>query len=150
MPTDATLGGRALVWAVGAVLGVAILLGGLALGMADGRAALGAALAAVMVIGFFASGAIVLNAVARVMPTAALLIALMTYSLQVVMIGVVFVVVRRVGLVGSGESSSVDSTWLGVSIIVLTLVWMTATTIAAMRQRIPIYHPSSHLQVGAK
>ena len=139
MPATTSIGGRALAWSVAAVVGIAGALFVAARVAADGRAGLGVVIATAMVVGFFAFGSIVLNAVARAMPSAALLIAMMTYTLQVVLIGVVFIAVRRSGLVGTDAESAADATWLAVSIIVLTLVWMIATTIVAMRQRIPVY-----------
>lgn len=98
-------------------------------------AAAGAAIGAAMVCLFFGFGAVVLGVVARVAPETSLLIALLTYLLKVVAIGLVFVALTRSGALDRG----IDGQWLGGAIIVCTLVWIAAQVIATVRSRQLIY-----------
>ena len=102
---------------------------------AGSAAALGAGVGCVLVLGFFGVGASVVNLVASVSPTASLLVALLTYTLEVVCLGAVFVALRRSGAL----AGTVDAEWLGVVVIGATLLWLAAQTIAEVRSRQPIY-----------
>lgn len=110
----------------------AALLGALTAGA---PAALGAAIGTAMVCVFFASGAFVLDVVATLAPAASLLIALLTYTLKVVLIGLVFVALNRSGLL----EEAVDARWLGGTVIVGTLAWLVVQVVASTRVRIPVY-----------
>jgi ATP synthase protein I len=104
--------------------------------LATGTPALvGAAIGTAMVCLFFGGGAIVLDAVAALAPAASLLVALLTYTLQVVLVGAVFVGLRRSGLL----EQTIDPRWLGGTVIAATLTWLTAQVVASMRTRIPVY-----------
>ena len=72
----------------------AVVLGAVVSGTS---AAAGAAIGAAMVCIFFGFGAVVLGVVARISPEASLLIALLTYLLKVITIGLVFVALTRSG-----------------------------------------------------
>ena len=102
---------------------------------AGSAAALGAVVGFLLVLGFFGLGASVVNAVASVSPTASLLVALLTYTLEVVALGAVFVALRRSGAL----AETVDPGWVGGVVIVATLVWLLAQTITEVRSRQPIY-----------
>ncbi len=116
----------------GLIGGSAVVLGALVSGSA---AASGAAIGTLMVCLFFAFGAVVLGAVAKIAPAASLLIALLTYTLKVVLIGLVFV-----GLSSSGAlERSVDARWLAGAVIACTLVWLIAQIVVTTRTRQPIY-----------
>jgi len=115
---------------------VAVTLGAAASGSA---AAVGALIGAALVLFFFGFGAFVVNAVASVSPTASLLVALLTYLLEVVAMGAVFVALGR----SRGLDGPVDGSWIGVVVIVLTLVWLVAQTFAALRSRQPLYDPEA-------
>jgi len=116
---------------------LAAALGAVALGAvtAGSDAALGSLIGAALVLFFFAFGAVVVNAVASVSPTASLLVALLTYTLEVVAMGAVFLALGRSGALGD----TVDGGWIGVVVIALTLVWLAAQTFAAVRSRQPLY-----------
>ena len=116
----------------GLVGAAAVVVGALVSGPA---AAAGAAIGAAMVCIFFGFGAVVLGVVARISPEASLLIALLTYLLKVIAIGLVFVALTRSGAL----DGSVDARWLGGAIIGCTFVWLTVQVIAAMRTRLLIY-----------
>jgi ATP synthase protein I len=116
-------------------LAVGFALGSVA-GFSGGRpAVLGAAIGTAMVCVFFASGALVLDVVASLAPAASLLIALLTYTLKVVLIGLVFLALSRSGLL----ADAVDARWLGGTVIVGTLAWLVAQVVASTRVRIPVY-----------
>jgi ATP synthase protein I len=112
--------------------------------------AAGAAVGAGMVLVFFGTGAVVVNAVASVSPTASLLIALLTYTLQVVLVGLVFAALNGSGLL----DSTVDRTWAGAAVIAATLVWLVAQIVSATRSRQPLYdlpeHPSDGQEASAR
>lgn len=108
------------------------LVGGLVTGSA---AVVGVAIGTVMVCLFFGLGAVVLDVVASLAPAASLLVALLTYTLQVVLIGLVFVGLNRSGLL----DETIDARWLGGSVIACTLTWLTVQVVASMRVRIPVY-----------
>jgi ATP synthase protein I len=98
-------------------------------------AVLGAAIGTAMVCVFFATGAFVLDVVATLAPAASLLIALLTYTLKVVLVGLVFVALNRSGLL----DDAVDARWLGGTVIAGTLAWLVAQVVASTRVRIPVY-----------
>jgi ATP synthase protein I len=99
-------------------------------------AVLGAAIGLALVWGYFGFGALVVAAVSAVAsPAVTLLVSLLTYLLQVLLAGVVFVVVSRSALL----ERSVDARWLAGAVIVGTLVWVTGQIVGTMRQRIPAY-----------
>ena len=112
------------------VLGLlATLLGAVVSGTS---AAAGAGVGALLAVGVFAFGSFVVNAVAGVLPSAALMVAVLTYALQVLLMGLVFVAISGSGLL----ESTLDRRWLGGTIIAGTLVWITAQVFLATRRRI--------------
>jgi ATP synthase protein I len=111
---------------------VAALLAAL---LSGGPAALGASIGFAMVLAFFGLGALTMDVVATVSPGASLLVALLTYTLQVVAVGVVFLALDASDALGS----TVHAGWLAGSVIVATLGWLVAQTVAATRSRQPIY-----------
>ena len=120
--------------AAGAVVATVVAaLAGLVL---DGSAAAyGALIGGLLVLLVFGLGAFAVNAVASVMPAASLLVALLTYTLQVVVLGLVFA-----GLSGSGAlGTDVDERWLAGAVILGTLVWLGLQIRQASRARIPVY-----------
>lgn len=98
-------------------------------------AASGAAVGSTLVLGAFALGALALGAVARIAPTASLLVALLTYTLTVVVLALVFAALS--------QSDALDVTlsreWLAGAVIGCTVVWLTAQIVAAVRSRQPLY-----------
>lgn len=131
--------GAALVVAAAAV-GSGALLGG-------SSAAAGAAIGAALVCGFFGSGALVLGVVARLVPAASLLVALLTYTLQVVLLAVVFLALQRGGML----DGPVDARWLSGTVIAGTLMWLAAQLVAFTRTRQPVYDlPSRGTEASAR
>lgn len=126
--------------------GLVSLLGGLvvclvAFVVADARAGL-SALAGVL--GFTAlatTSALAVALVARVLPAASLLVALLTYTLQVVLLALVFA-----ALVGSGwAGGAVSPRWLGAAVVTAALVWTGAQLVLLTRLREPIYYNVSEV-----
>lgn len=96
------------------------------------RSVVVSSLLVVVVIGF---GVFVLNTVASIMPGATVLVALVTYTVQlVVMAAVVLELVRSEMMV-----DTFDRRWFGGGVAVATLAWMVAQIIVATRARIPVY-----------
>lgn len=118
---------------------LATLVGGslaVAGALLDGTAAAaGAGVGLVMVLVFFGLGAVVLDLVAGIAPALSLLVALLTYTLQVVLVGLVFVGLTRAGLL-EGE---LDGDWLGGTVIAGTLTWLAGQLVATLRTRRPVY-----------
>ena len=78
-------------------------------------------------MGVFGFGTFTVNAVAELMPTASLLVALLTYTLQVVAMGLAFV-----ALSGSGAlDETIDGAWLGGTVIAGTMVWLVVQIVLA-------------------
>lgn len=86
----------------------------------------------VVVIGF---GVFVLNTVASIMPGATVLVALVTYALQLVVMAAVVLQLVRSGMM----ADTLDRRWFGGGVAVATLAWMVAQIVAATRARIPVY-----------
>lgn len=123
-----------------AVAGLVTLVVGAGLALAGALssgtpAAAGAGVGLLMVLVFFGLGAVVLDTVAGLAPSLSLLVALLTYTLQVVLVGLVFVGLSRSGLLGS----ELDADWLGVTVIVATLTWLAAQVVTTVRTRRPVY-----------
>ena len=116
--------GRALlvtlvVGSVGAAL--ALLLGGRA-------QLLGALLGTVLVAGFFVFGMVNTAVAAAFAPRVALVVALLTYTLQVVALGLVLVAVSRSGL----TPDRLDVAWLAGTVIAGALGWTVALVLDAL------------------
>jgi ATP synthase protein I len=117
---------------VRAALAVTVL-GGLAAvavaGLVAGQAQMvGALLGAALVCGFFVFGALSTNVAAAYLPQASLVVAMLTYVLQVVGLWVVLLAVTRSGL----TDESIDSRWLAGTVIVGTLVWVATLCVNAL------------------
>jgi ATP synthase protein I len=131
---SASPGGQ--VWlAFGAALLAGLVAVAVAASTSGSSGALGAGIGAGMVLAFFGTGAVVVNAVASVSPAASLLVALLTYVLEVVLVGLVLVGLRRSGAL----EGAVDPSWVGGVVIATTLVWLVAQIVSAVRSRQPIY-----------
>lgn len=118
----ATLGVGAVVVAVAAVV--------------DGvPGAYGALVGTGFALAVFSFGVFAVGAVARLMPTASLLVAMLTYTTQVLLMLVFFVALNRSGAI----DGSVSREWLGGAIIVAVLAWTLAQLTAFSRARIPLY-----------
>lgn len=107
-------------------------VGGLVSGSAAASGALfGAALTALILFG----GSVVVDLVATVLPSASLLVAMLTYVLQLVSLGVILLAVER-----SPEFlDHFARIWLGTGVITVTGAWMVAQIVLTTRRRIPAF-----------
>lgn len=127
--TSALLGAAA----AASVLGAALVVAG---AVVDGTpAAYGALIGVLLVLAVLGGGSMVVDLVAGVMPVASLMVALLTYALQVVLMAAVFVGLSRSGLL----EDALDRQWLGGAVIAGTLAWMAVQVVLSMRARIPAY-----------
>lgn len=116
-----------------ALLGLGVtVVGALAVGSA---AAYGAAMGTALVVAVFGFGTFTVNAVAALMPAASLMVALLTYTLQLVAMALAFVSLSKSGLF----DETVDRTWLGCTVIACTLMWTMVQLVLSTSRRIPIY-----------
>lgn len=116
-----------------AAVGVLLVLAG---ALRDGApAAYGALVGAVLVLAVLGTGSLVVGYVARTMPAASLMVAMLTYTLQVVLLLVFFMAMTRSGALDDG----VDRDWLGGAIIVGALVWTFVQIVLSTTARIPAY-----------
>ncbi|SDD74151.1 hypothetical protein [Nocardioides lianchengensis] len=128
-------GTRVLLLAALAALSLG-LVGALAGALTAGSAAAyGALVGTALVLAVIGFGSTVVNVVATVMPAASLMVALLTYTLQVVLMGLVFAALSGSGLL----DDTLDREWLAGVVIVGTFVWLTAQVVLTTRMRIPAY-----------
>lgn len=127
----ALLGAGLAALAVGAVLA---LVGAIASGPA---AAYGALAGTGFVVAVFGLGTAAVHVVAQVMPAASLLVALLTYTMQIVLMALVFVVLHSSGLL----DSTLDRGWFAAAVIAGAGCWLTGQIVLATRARIPAYEP---------
>lgn len=128
-------GSRALVRAAAVSTVLGLLLAVVAALTGGSAAALGALVGTVLVVSVFAFGSLAVNLVATVMPAAALMVALLTYTLQVVVMGLAFVALNGSGLL----DDQIDRAWLAGTVIAGTLAWLVAHIVLATTRRIPVY-----------
>ncbi len=111
---------------------VAAVVGGLVSGSA---AAAAAVVGTLIVLVVFGGGAALVNLVAGVLPSASLLIALLTYTLQLVLMAVVLLAISRSDLL----DDTLDQQWLGGTVIGGTVAWLVCQVVMATRVRIPVF-----------
>ncbi|MDN4162762.1 hypothetical protein [Nocardioides abyssi] len=134
-------GGSAVL--VGAALGTvaAGLLATLVGALVDGApGAYGALVGAALVVVVFAFGSATVHAVAGLLPAASLVVALLTYVLQLFVVLVVLSALDGSGAVGDTLSRG----WLAGAVIVGALAWTFVQVALASRVRIPVYELPEH------
>ena len=102
-------------------------------------AAYGAAIGVGITAAVFLLGSLMVNTVAGLVPSASLLVALMTYVLQVVLMAVIFATLSN----ASVFEDPTPRVWLAAGVISATATWVVAHIWLATRQRIPHYDLSS-------
>lgn len=115
-----------------AVVVTTVLLAALAHG---GDAALAAAVGGGAAVVVFAFGTTVVHVVSTVSPGASLLVALMTYALQLAALALLVVAISEAPFVRSDQARA----WFAVGVIVATIGWMVAQIVWATRLRLPAY-----------
>ena len=120
---------------------VAVLVLLVVSGLADGRpAVVGVVTGGVLTLVVFALGVAVVGFVARLLPGASLLVALMTYALQLLVLALVVAAIDGAQL----SAATLSRGWFAAAVIAVTLTWVVGQLVAATRQRIPLYDtPSS-------
>jgi ATP synthase protein I len=129
--------------ALGVTTGVGVGAAGLAALVAGAAQVRGALLGAVVVAGFFAMGSVATGVAAAYAPRLSLFVAVLTYALQVLLLGIVLV-----GVAGSGAAgTSLDTGWLGGTVIAGTLCWTAVLVTHALRgvDRPDAGHPSGEV-----
>jgi ATP synthase protein I len=133
--------------AAGLAVAVGVLVGGIgvALGLAVGGRpqALGAVLGAGLMTGFYLFGTVTVSLVAAYAPRASLLVAMLTYVLQVGVLALVLAEVQA----KPGAASDLDVRWVGGTVIVATVVFMVVLVVHALRSG-PRSGRSFHRRVG--
>lgn len=128
-------GSRVLLGATAGSLVAGLALAGIGALVAGSSAAYGALVGTALVVLVFAGGSFAVNEVARIMPAASLLVALLTYTLQVVAMALVFAALSRSGAL----DEALDRAWLGGAVIAGTAGWILLQVVLATRVRIPVY-----------
>lgn len=114
--------------ALAVTLGLAVLAGALALVVGGAAQLLGVLVGAAMVAGFFVFGTVNTAVAAAFAPRVALVVALLTYTFQVVALGLVLVAVSRSDL----TPDRLDVRWLGGTVIAGALGWTVALVLDAL------------------
>lgn len=122
---------------------VASLLGLLASGS---DALLGAAVGALTVLLVLTFGCTTLALVARILPSATLLVALVTYLAQAAVLLLVFVRISEIDVFADGPGRR----WLALGLVAATLAWMTAQLVLTLRSRQPYFDALSDHQPGGQ
>jgi ATP synthase protein I len=112
-----------------ATLVVAVVATGAAVVLGGREQVNGALVGAALVGGFFVFGTLSTSLAAAYAPRVSMFVALLTYTLQVVVLGAVLV-----GLTRSGATQrDLDVRWLAGVVITGTLAWMAALVVHAVR-----------------
>ncbi len=120
----------------GLCVAVAVALATLAGGIAAGSlGALGALVGGSIALCFFLFGSLVVENATRMAPQTAIVVALMTYTLQVALIALVFVALKSSGAVGTTLSGG----WIAGGVIVATVAWTLGQLVASAKARVPAY-----------
>jgi hypothetical protein len=119
--------GAGLAVAVGVVVGC----GGALLGLlvAGRPQALGAVLGAGLMTAFYAFGAVTVSLVAAYAPRASLLVALLTYVLQVAALALVLARVQA----SSASAQTLDVAWVGGAVVAATVAWLVVLVVRTVR-----------------
>ena len=128
-------GFRALVSAALGTVVIGLLVSLVAAFVGGSAAAWGALIGTALVVTVFGFGSFTVNAVASVLPTAALMVALLTYSLQVLVMALVFAGLSTSGLL----DDTISRGWLAGTVIAGTFAWIAVQIAQATSRRIPIY-----------
>ena len=100
---------------------------------------IGAGAGGVLTLAVFALGIAAVSFVARLVPGASLLVALMTYVLQLLVLALVVAAIDRADVDGETLSRS----WFAAAVIAVALTWVVGQLVGATRQRIPVYDTPS-------
>lgn len=96
---------------------------------------LGALMGGAGTLGFLVLGWVLVVVGTRLAPQAAVLVALMTFVLQVALVALVFTALSSSEAVGASLSSG----WLATGVIAAAVAWILGQLFATARARIPVY-----------
>ncbi|GAB2883648.1 hypothetical protein [Nocardioides pacificus] len=134
--TDPRASGALVLLGAGVASLIATLLIAALGAVLDGRpAAYGALVGALLVTAVFAFGLQVIHVVSRLQPELSLVVAMMTYGLQVAMVTAVFARLSASGALGT----DLDASWTVGGVVAAVGVWTTAQVVLSSRLRIPAY-----------
>lgn len=132
---DTRAGAFVLLGAAGAAFVAGLVMTLIAWLSADVTAVRSVAVSTLLVVVVIGFGVFTLNTVASIMPSATVLVALVTYALQLVVLAAVVLGLARNGMM----DDTFDRRWFGGGVAVATLAWMIAQIVAHVRARIPVY-----------
>jgi ATP synthase protein I len=117
---------------VALAVGVAVVIGATSSGAtAAGGALVGGGLALL----FLTFGSVTVYAATSLAPQSSMLVALMTFLLQVVLVAAVFYALDASGVVGDQLSGP----WVAGGVITAAVSWILAQLVASARARVPVY-----------
>ena len=116
----------------GVAAGVLVVVAGAAVAGSAGAA--GAAVGAAVTLAVFAFGAVSVDLATRIQPRSGLLVALVTYALQVVVLVLFFARLRQSTLL----EDTLDPRWLAASVVVVTLTWTALQIVTWHRGGTPV------------
>ena len=132
---DTRPGASVLLGAAGAAFVAGVVMTLVAWLVSDATAVRSVVLSTLLVVVVIGFGVFVLNTVASIMPGATVLVALVTYALQLVVMAAIVLQLVRSGMM----ADTLDRRWFGGGVAVATLAWMVAQIVAHTRARIPVY-----------
>lgn len=113
---------------------------------ADRAAAVGALAGGGLALVVFAFGTSVVHVVSELMPSMSLMLALLTYALQLMAMAMALVALETSGVAGDQLSRG----WFTTGVILITLMWMTAQVWLFTKLRIPLYDLSRAYAPGGE
>lgn len=128
-------GGLVLLGAGAAALVVTAVATGLGALVEGGPGALGALTGSLLATVVLAFGLQVTHVVTKLQPELSLVVALMTYGLQLAMVTAVLAGLSRSGALGS----QLDASWTVGGVVAAVLVWASVQVALYSRLRIPLY-----------
>lgn len=132
---DTHPGASVLLGAAGAAFVAGLALALVAALVSNATAVRSVAVSTLMVVVVIGFGVFVLNTVASIMPSATVLVALVTYALQLVVLAAIVLALARNEML----DGTLDRRWFGGGVAVAALAWMVAQIVAHLRARIPVY-----------
>lgn len=120
---------------VGVSLGVGVAGALVALAVAGTEAFWSVLLGTAIVTAVVGGGALAVSLVAGLMPAAALMVALLTYFLQVLTVLMVLLALDGAAVLDDGLRRG----WVAAAVIGGVLVWMVGQVVVTVRSRIPVY-----------
>ena len=111
------------------------LLAGVAAAVDGAEAAAAAAVGAGLVVLVVSFGTLSLHVVASAMPSASLLVALVTYTTQLAIVLLVFLAITRGDVFADDRARG----WLAAGMVLATVVWTAAHLVLTARERAPYF-----------